>query len=160
MGKRKKHAKDEGTAPAVARVDVVTKDIDEIFAKKAPSKPAVTIPVQTALKTSSTVGAGLAAVVTEDLADIDRKIKAAKPAKSFVTRSVNDNDDFADIRGIKKRIILSSKLTRVGKRTSDGLTLYQEDELRIGQGGDTPLCPFDCDCCINLNVKKMLSSGF
>ena len=127
MGKRKKHAKDEGTAPAVARVDVVTKDIDEIFAKKAPSKLAVTIPV-----------------------------------KSSVTRSANDNDDFADIRGIKKRIILSSTvwLTRVGKRTSDGLTLYQEDELRIGQGGDTPLCPFDCDCCINLNVKKMLSSGF
>jgi hypothetical protein len=118
MGKRK-HAKDEGTVPAVARVDVVTKDIDEIFAKKTPSKPAVTIPV-----------------------------------KSSVTRSVNDNDDFADIRGIKKRIILSSTvwLTRVGKRTSDGLTLYQEDELRIGQGGDTPLCPFDCDCCMNLNV--------
>ena len=118
MGKRK-HAKDEGTVPAVARVDVVTKDIDEIFAKKAPSKLAVTIPV-----------------------------------KSSVTRSANDNDDFADIRGIKKRIILSSTvwLTRVGKRTSDGLTLYQEDELRIGQGGDTPLCPFDCDCCMNLNV--------
>ena len=25
--------------------------------------------------------------------------------------------------------------------------IYTEDELKIGQGGGTALCPFDCDCC-------------
>eukprot|EP00299_Pterocystis_sp_00344_P006190 c17976_g1_i1.p1 GENE.c17976_g1_i1~~c17976_g1_i1.p1 ORF type:complete len:104 (+),score=22.12 c17976_g1_i1:36-347(+) len=33
------------------------------------------------------------------------------------------------------------------KRTEEGYPIYTEEELRIGQGGDTPLCPFDCDCC-------------
>lgn len=33
-------------------------------------------------------------------------------------------------------------------RTEEGFLIYTEEELRIsGEGGDTPLCPFDCDCC-------------
>jgi len=28
-----------------------------------------------------------------------------------------------------------------------GLPLYSEEELRIGGGGGTRDCPFDCDCC-------------
>jgi hypothetical protein len=35
------------------------------------------------------------------------------------------------------------------KRTEEGYTIYREEELGLGsnKGGDTPLCPFDCDCC-------------
>lgn len=33
------------------------------------------------------------------------------------------------------------------KRTEEGYLIYKEDELKIGQGGDTELCPFDCRCC-------------
>ncbi|ETO21144.1 IPT/TIG domain containing protein [Reticulomyxa filosa] len=37
------------------------------------------------------------------------------------------------------------------RKTHDGFALYKWDEikkeLRIGLGGNTPLCPFDCDCC-------------
>ncbi|CAM9289778.1 unnamed protein product, partial [Discosporangium mesarthrocarpum] len=29
----------------------------------------------------------------------------------------------------------------------DGLPIYTWESLRIGQGGGTDLCPFDCDCC-------------
>lgn len=33
-------------------------------------------------------------------------------------------------------------------RTEEGFPIYTEDELRMNcDGGDTPLCPFDCDCC-------------
>jgi hypothetical protein len=32
--------------------------------------------------------------------------------------------------------------------------MYKEDELNIGQGGDTGLCPFDCDCCNELRNTK------
>lgn len=28
-----------------------------------------------------------------------------------------------------------------------GLPLYSEEELRLGGGGGTKDCPFDCDCC-------------
>lgn len=34
-----------------------------------------------------------------------------------------------------------------GRRTDDGLPIYDSKELNIGQGGDTPDCPFDCECC-------------
>lgn len=35
------------------------------------------------------------------------------------------------------------------KRTEEGYRVYTEDELGFGRkgGGDTDLCPFDCDCC-------------
>jgi hypothetical protein len=37
-----------------------------------------------------------------------------------------------------------------GKRryTEEGWPIYKEDELKLGNaGGDTALCPFDCECC-------------
>lgn len=35
----------------------------------------------------------------------------------------------------------------VRKRTEEGYIVYKEEELNFGKGGDTDLCPFDCDCC-------------
>jgi hypothetical protein len=34
-----------------------------------------------------------------------------------------------------------------GRKTDDGLPIYDIKELNIGLGGDTELCPFDCECC-------------
>ena len=34
------------------------------------------------------------------------------------------------------------------KRTEEGYPIYSEEELGLARkGGDTPACPFDCDCC-------------
>ena len=33
------------------------------------------------------------------------------------------------------------------KKTNEGYVVYSERELRINQGGGTPLCPFECNCC-------------
>lgn len=33
------------------------------------------------------------------------------------------------------------------KRTAEGYKIYHIDDLGMGKGGDTPLCPFDCQCC-------------
>ncbi|KAF8641144.1 hypothetical protein AX17_000786 [Amanita inopinata Kibby_2008] len=42
----------------------------------------------------------------------------------------------------------NSRGTGPRRRTEEGWLVYKEDELGIGEGGgDTPLCPFDCDCC-------------
>ena len=31
--------------------------------------------------------------------------------------------------------------------TEEGWKIYTAEELSIGKGGDTELCPFDCKCC-------------
>ena len=40
----------------------------------------------------------------------------------------------------------AQKIRRV---TEDGFKIYTEEELGLNMtgGGDTELCPFDCDCC-------------
>jgi hypothetical protein len=45
------------------------------------------------------------------------------------------NDDFYDSRGERKRKVF------------EGLLVYSEKELKLGQGGSAPDCPFDCSCC-------------
>ena len=44
-------------------------------------------------------------------------------------------DEFTDSRGTARR------------RTEDGLRIFTAEELKLGQGGDTEDCPFDCQCC-------------
>lgn len=36
-------------------------------------------------------------------------------------------------------------LERIDKAT--GLPVYKAHLLKVGEGGGTPLCPYDCDCC-------------
>jgi hypothetical protein len=45
--------------------------------------------------------------------------------------------------------IFGESTGKARKRTEEGYAIYGEDELGLGKkgGGDTPLCPFDCDCC-------------
>ena len=44
--------------------------------------------------------------------------------------------------------IFGEQTGKARKRTEEGYAIYGEDELGLGKkGGDTPLCPFDCDCC-------------
>lgn len=34
------------------------------------------------------------------------------------------------------------------KKTEEGFSIYTYEELRFEEGGGTPDCPFDCECCI------------
>ena len=56
---------------------------------------------------------------------------AAKPAKTMEKAEKKDTG--------------AAKKSR--KFTEDGLKIYTMEELKIGQGGNTEDCPFDCDCC-------------
>lgn len=58
------------------------------------------------------------------------------PATSAAS-SANDSD-FFDSRGLKRK-------TRA--LTDDGYPIYTPKELKIGMGGGTDLCPFECNCC-------------
>jgi hypothetical protein len=33
------------------------------------------------------------------------------------------------------------------KKIDGGLKIYSEEDLNIGKGGNSNLCPFDCKCC-------------
>lgn len=61
-----------------------------------------------------------------------------KPKSTPLSRSTDmDLDQFTDSRGTTR------------KRTQDGLRIFSAQELKLGQGNaDTPLCPFDCNCCM------------
>ncbi|KAG2495843.1 hypothetical protein HYH03_006082 [Edaphochlamys debaryana] len=45
--------------------------------------------------------------------------------------------------------IFGEAVAKGRKRTEEGFAIYTEDELGLGssKGGDTDLCPFDCECC-------------
>lgn len=64
--------------------------------------------------------------------------RARKTTMEPVERLVKEKDPMSDVRGLKK-----------GKRslTDDGLPIFSWQEMRMGRGGDTRDCPFDCQCC-------------
>ncbi|EWM20684.1 Protein of unknown function DUF1764, eukaryotic [Nannochloropsis gaditana] len=36
---------------------------------------------------------------------------------------------------------------RPWKRDATGMPIYDPESMRVGKGGGTALCPFDCNCC-------------
>ncbi|PBL00748.1 DUF1764-domain-containing protein [Armillaria gallica] len=70
-----------------------------------------------------------------------KQTKGSDRSKIKPTKSKKDSKDteerFKDSRGSGPR-----------RKTEEGWSVYKEDELGMtNEGGDTPLCPFDCDCC-------------
>src|SRR5262249_29790869 len=97
---------------------------------------------------------------------ISSVIKEAKKAKKTL-----DEERFRDSRGSGSRMRFFElqqglvSIKTIGRKTKEGFLIYKEDELGIlFEGGgnvfhplifilymncwiDTPLCPFDCQCC-------------
>lgn len=55
-------------------------------------------------------------------------------------------------------VALICHLTCTARKIVDGIKVYGEDELKLGTGGGTPLCPFDCACCFWFRCKSTRSS--
>ncbi|GJE86010.1 DUF1764 domain-containing protein [Phanerochaete sordida] len=65
--------------------------------------------------------------------------KAERPAEAQKKAKVSREDEerFKDSRGTGPR-----------RKTEEGFFIFKEDELGINpESGETPLCPFDCQCC-------------
>ncbi|CAL5220355.1 g2354 [Coccomyxa viridis] len=43
--------------------------------------------------------------------------------------------------------IFGKGITKARRRDADGFAIYSEEELGLSKGGNTPQCPFDCECC-------------
>lgn len=50
----------------------------------------------------------------------------------------SDDDDWTDSKGARRRR---------RPTTDEGYPIFTATEMKIGLGGDTPECPFDCSCC-------------
>jgi len=79
-------------------------------------------------------------------------INAASDAKKSLRNSkqkagkVLENIEVGAHKGLNGAIISpEAPLERIDKES--GLPVYKAHLLRVGKGGGTPLCPFDCDCC-------------
>ncbi|KXN89888.1 hypothetical protein AN958_04892 [Leucoagaricus sp. SymC.cos] len=66
--------------------------------------------------------------------DNDLPARAKRPKTK---KNSKEEEQFKDSRGTGPR-----------RKTEEGWSIYKEAELGLtAEGGDTPLCPFDCDCC-------------
>ncbi|GBB89007.1 hypothetical protein RclHR1_15640005 [Rhizophagus clarus] len=113
-------------------------EIDDIFAS-AKSKKLSTDPQLKESSNSTASSSSLSSsTIKQKVEEFVFKIPAI-PEKSQATKrklKLNDDNGFSDTRGTKSR-----------KTTEDGLPIFGIKELNIGNGEDTPLCPFDCNCC-------------
>lgn len=107
MSKRKKEAKGKGSGHAVASVNAVSKDIDDIFAKRAVSKTVVSKPLMQSTESQKAEASAPTALVAIELSNVQKKVTAARAAKPAVISSSRVNDAFADIRGTKKSRVQS-----------------------------------------------------
>ncbi|KAG7099358.1 hypothetical protein E1B28_001214 [Marasmius oreades] len=65
------------------------------------------------------------------------RVSSAPRTKASKDNTTEDEDRFNDSRGTGPR-----------RKTEEGWLIFKEDELGINdEGGDTPMCPFDCQCC-------------
>jgi hypothetical protein len=113
-------------------------DIDSIFSKvsgsgvikgKKPAKGATTGKKASTPSTMKDIVKPIGSTSTETPNVRNNKVKRIKGTS---------NDPF-ELGSTSKRNSLDF--------TEEGWRVYTPEELNIGKGGDTNLCPFDCDCC-------------
>ncbi|KAJ7107629.1 hypothetical protein C8R43DRAFT_1044712 [Mycena crocata] len=125
-------------------------EIDDIFAKRPVASTSAIVPPKKKHKpkekqvTEKTAPAGSSKKRPAPETILDPSARAPPQKRNKVDKpsvvassDKEDSERFKDSRGFGPR-----------RKTEEGWSIYKEDELGIGDnGGDTPLCPFDCDCC-------------
>ncbi|KAI0762873.1 hypothetical protein C8Q74DRAFT_184607 [Fomes fomentarius] len=107
-------------------------DDDNDDAEAAPSKPTKRHVPETVFDTSTALPLAKKSRFAKPEKMVSSVAKVKKPKKDR-----EEEERFKDSRGTGPR-----------RRTDEGFVIYKEDELGISAGGgDTPLCPFDCQCC-------------
>ena len=91
-------------------------------------------------KTAETIRRAAASEIDElfDRPKTAETICGAAAAAAKTRRPPPERDGMQDVRGMG---------SKVRPLTDDGLPVYSAQEMKIGMGGDTDQCPFDCACC-------------
>ena len=81
--------------------------------------------------------------------DEKREKEAAKEAKREKKRKQMEFEAINAMKAVNGGLIMVMEwsIDPIGYDEESGLKVYRVDQLNIGKGGNTPLCPFDCDCC-------------
>lgn len=75
------------------------------------------------------------------------KIKKNEKIKKEEKKEKKEIKKIEKIEKNEKECINFLYVVKPVKYDKDGLPIYTEEQLKLGTGGNTPLCPFDCDCC-------------
>lgn len=75
------------------------------------------------------------------------KIKKNEKIKKEEKKEKKEIKKIEKIEKNEKDCIIFLYVVKPVKYDKDGLPIYTEEQLKLGTGGNTPLCPFDCDCC-------------
>lgn len=83
----------------------------------------------------------------DDLFNILKSTKQVKKAEEDKLKIDKIKSDKLNKKKIVKKIIISPEapVERIDKES--GYPVYKAHLLKVGEGGGTPQCPFDCDCC-------------
>eukprot|EP01035_Chromulina_nebulosa_P021113 gene21113-27358_t len=72
---------------------------------------------------------------------IQEKLDKEKKIELFKQRQIKKEKTLTKVNIINPE----APLERIDKQS--GLPVYKAHILKVGEGGGTPLCPFDCNCC-------------
>jgi hypothetical protein len=93
---------------------------------------------------------GIFAAVVKQKSEIETKevkqpkVKAKQSAQPIAT--MESSSSYGLMKSANVSIISpEAPLERIDKES--GLPVYKAHLLKVGEGGGTELCPFDCDCC-------------
>ncbi|KJP87633.1 hypothetical protein AK88_02661 [Plasmodium fragile] len=86
--------------------------------------------------------------------DIFNSLKAKEKKATKVSSESRPIKKNSEKSGVNAGPVQKKAQRRVAKgevtqraRTPDGLPIYSMEELKMGQGGYTKDCPFECNCC-------------
>mmetsp|Transcript_110618 Transcript_110618/g.173043 ORF Transcript_110618/g.173043 Transcript_110618/m.173043 type:complete len:226 (-) Transcript_110618:60-737(-) len=124
-------AQSNSSAPAVtAAAAAASAEIDDIFASRRP--------------TSQSNSSSATTIASKDKRKHPAKAARTKAPRGSAEDPLGNNGGWVDdgLGGVYDRDGWT------GRRTSgDNYRIFKTHLLKIGEGGGTPLCPFDCDCC-------------
>ncbi|KAF5337324.1 hypothetical protein D9611_003312 [Ephemerocybe angulata] len=121
-------------SPAAPAPSLKKKKKSKKKAQKAPTPP----PAPVEEKATSKKRPAPETIVDPSLSVTQKRQKVRPPPEQTAKakKDKDDEDDFKDSRGTGPR-----------RKTEEGWGIFKEAELGIDPtAGDTPLCPFDCDC--------------
>ena len=77
-----------------------------------------------------------------------KKSKAIKKEEKKPEKKADASKKNSKEINFQKAIEMADKNSKGPRRyTEDGYRIYTMEELGLGEGGDGPDCPFDCNCC-------------
>ena len=138
--KKKKGEKIDALNPALAKIahTKASEEIDNLFGDLKKNKN----------ETKSVIAIEKSTKKRKELTD-DLNMDGISTTK--VTKARKETEEGNQPHGVIKsnnpRIIISPEAPVERVDPESGYKVYKAHILKVGEGGGTDLCPFDCDCC-------------